>query len=84
MYVLFIADSEEENQGNDCLYIVINDIIHTHNLIIDYTYQKLPLNRLLLHETPTEIFPLEVTAQNAIIGTFTKYVLFSFEIILFS
>jgi hypothetical protein len=31
MYVLFIADSEEENQGNDCLYIVIGDIIATHN-----------------------------------------------------
>lgn len=71
------SDSEEEDQGNDCLYIVIGDIIVNHNHVIENLYsavqgnKELQLNRLL-PERPSTIFPLEVTSNHAIIGTFSK------------
>ena len=67
------ADVEEEDQGNDWLYIVIADIVSTHNQIIEGIYsmiqenKQLPLNRLLPEE-PSKISPIEVDISNAIIG----------------
>lgn len=76
-YCAFRSDSEDENQGNDYLFIVIGDIIVYHNLVIENLYsavqenKELPLNRLL-SERPSMIFPLEVTSSHAIVGSFSK------------
>lgn len=73
------ADVEEEDQGNDWLYVVIADIITSHNHTIENLYsmiqakKQLPLNRLLPEEPP-RIFPMEVALSNAIISNFSECV----------
>ena len=69
---------EEEEQGNDWLYVVIADIISNHNHTIENLYSLLqssntqvPLARLLPDE-PSRILPTEVTSSSAIIGRFTE------------
>ena len=70
---------EEEDQGNDWLYLVIADIITSHNHTIENLYSmvqarsQLPLNRLLPEE-PSKIFPMEVAVNNAIISNFSECV----------
>lgn len=70
-------DVEEEEQGNDWLYVVIADIITNHNHMIENLYsmiqtsKTLPLARLLPEE-PTKIFPAEVASSNAIVSSFTE------------
>ena len=70
------ADVEEEEQGNDWMYVVIADIISSHNHTIENLYSMIqakrhaPLNRLLSDE-PAKIFPTEVDISNAIVNNFT-------------
>ena len=63
---LHIADSEAEDQGNDCLYTVIGDIIANHNLVVENRVHR------LLPECSSLVFPLEVTANHAVIGSFSE------------
>lgn len=67
---------EEEEQGNDWLYVVAADIITNHNHTIENLYSMIqgrhaPLKRLLLEE-PSKIYPTEVTMDTAIVGAFTE------------
>ena len=67
--IIFLLDSEEENQGNDCLYTLIGDIIANHNLVVGNRYISV---HQLLPEYPSSVIPLEVTSNHAIIGSFSK------------
>lgn len=75
--IIMYIDDEQEDQGNDCLYIVIADIIEKHNHIIENLYcmmqnnRQLSFNRLLPEEY-SKILPTEVTRSTAIIGNFSK------------
>ena len=77
-FVVYL-DTEREGEGNDCLYIVISDIVKVHNETIHKLYRNiegnknLPICRLLPDE-PTTISILEVTKDSAIIGQFSEYV----------
>lgn len=73
--LLHYIDAESEEEGNDCLCIVISDIVKVHNETIHMLYRMkdLSLNRLL-PEDPAEISVLEVTKDNALIGQFSEYV----------
>ena len=70
---------EEEDQGNDWLYVVIADIVTSHNHTIENLYsmlqgrKQLPINRLLPEE-PAKISPMEATINNAIVSNFSEYV----------
>jgi len=69
---------EEEEEGNDWLYIVVADIIATHNAFIEgvYSYvhaqQQVPLAHLLPDE-PAKVYPLEVDSSNCIAGKFERW-----------
>ena len=70
------ADVEEEEQGNDWLYVVIADIITNHNHTIENLYSMVHTNPTsltrLLSEEPAKIFPTEVAASNAIVSNFSE------------
>ena len=72
-----LSDVEEEEQGNDWLYLVIADIIANHNHTIEGLYSILQgqghsrLSRLLPEE-PAKILPTEVTQSSAIVSGFTE------------
>ncbi len=71
------ADVEEEEQGNDWLYVVIADIIANHNHTIENLYSMVQANAhsslaRLLPEEPAKIFPTEVAVSNAIVSNFTE------------
>ena len=66
-------DVENEDQGSDCLYVVIADIINNHN----QTIRDMPqanTNKLLegLIPEPSKILPTEVTPDTALIKGFTE------------
>lgn len=82
-WALPLVDIEEEGQGNDRLYLVIADIITTHNHIIGTIYsmiqaEQLPLSRLF-PEKPAKISVAEVTSSSAIISNISEYVFRFFE-----
>ena len=65
----------EKEQGNDWLFMVIEDIVTAHNAFIEGVYamvssqQQCPLARLLPEE-PVKIYPTEVNENHSIVGRF--------------
>ena len=72
------TDVEEEEQGNDWLFTVIDDIVSTHNLIIETVYsfvstkQNNALGRLLPDE-PAKMYPSEIDENNCLVGEFSRW-----------
>lgn len=68
MLLIFL---EEEDHGNDWLYVVLADIISTHNYIIANVYstrQKRKSLKQLLPEEPSTIFPTVVSMNDTIVN----------------
>ena len=70
---------EEEEQGNDWLFTVIDDIVSAHNLVIESLYsfvatKKMDMARLFPDE-PAKMYPSEMDETNCLVGEFKTYVL---------
>ena len=72
--ILCCIDEEEEGQGNDWLYVVIGDIIATHNQTIENVYFSLQKSNLasLLPDEPSVINITEVKVDTAIVTKLPK------------
>ena len=69
------ADAEEEG-GNDWLFTVIEDIIRTHNDMVELPQQVAPQQFLrLLPQQQSTAYPREITTSNCIIPHLRSYVL---------
>ena len=64
---------EEEEEGNDWLFTVIEDIITAHNDMVDLPKQvaSQPFRRLLPN-IQDKAYPQEITTANCIIPQFRK------------
>ena len=72
------TDVEEEEQGNDWLFTMINNIVSIHNLIIEKVYSYISRNKLntlsrLLPDEPTKMYPSEIDENNCLVGEFSRY-----------
>ena len=66
---------EEEEEGNDWLFIVIVDIITSHNAMVDLPNQVASQSfRRLLPDKQAKAYPQEITTTSCIIPQFGKYV----------
>ena len=68
-----MLSSENEDKGNDCLYVVIADIVNNHNQII-WDMLQANTNKLLegLVPEPSKILPAEFDSNTALIGGFSE------------
>ena len=71
------SDVEEEEQGNDWLFTVIEDIVSTHNMVIrtlDSTVKRRKLCTLanVLPEKAPTAYLSEMDETNCLIGKLTK------------
>lgn len=74
---LHIDAEEEGRQGNDWLYIVLADVVTTHNYIIKNAYAVMrnrESSKRLLPKEPSKIFLTVVSIDNTIAGGLTQYV----------
>lgn len=75
--VMACTDVEEEEQGNDWLFTVIDDIVSTHNLIIETVYSFVSTNQFnalgrLLPDEPAKMYPSEIDENNCLVGEFSR------------
>ena len=72
---LYPTDVEEQEEGNDWLFIVIEDIITAHNDMVELPKQlaSQPFVRLLPQQQSTA-YPREMTTANCIIPQFRGWV----------
>ena len=74
----FPTDVEEEEQGNDWLFTVIDDIVSAHNLVIESLYsfvavKKLDMLARLFPDEPAKMYPSEMDDTNCLVGEFSRY-----------
>lgn len=81
--VLLPVADEEEEQG-DWLYLVIADIISTHNHIIQSSHSMIQAKQSPLHhlfpEKPAKISVAEVASRSTIVSNSSEYAFGIFEI----
>ena len=71
------ADVEEEEQGNDWLFRMIDDIVSTHNLIIERVYSYISKNKLnslsrLLPDEPPKMYLSQFDENNCLVGELSR------------